>query len=373
MGLPLTHHLSRLPIAHHPALSTHHAFLALSWFMPSTVEVTRGDLIESRHVVSVAVVRADGTVHGVSGNPDLVAFWRSCAKPFQAMPLLLEGAAAAYGITDAELALACASHNGEPAHVELARTMLARSGADESALVCGPHPSINEDIARDMLARGEQLTGAHSNCSGKHAGMIATARYRRWGSDGYANPQHPLQQACLAEVARWAGLQAAAVPHATDGCGVPSFALPLRAMALAYARLGAALAGDKVEGQRTASINVAARLLGAMRTNPFLIAGTGRLDTELVAASGGRVVAKVGAEGVYCATIPELRLGLALKVEDGATRSLGPALLGLLDLVAPGFVTGLEEHRHPQVRNTLGATVGRLEARMELQRDASRG
>ena len=340
--------------------------------MASTVEVSRGDLIESRHLVSVAVMRADGSVFGVSGNPDLVAFWRSCAKPFQAMPLLLEGAAAAYGITDEELALACASHNGEPAHVDLARRMLARSGADESELVCGPHASINEDIARDMAARGEKLTRVHNNCSGKHAGMIATARYRRWGADGYARADHPLQQACLAEVARWSGLEAASIPHGTDGCGVPSFALPLRAMALAYARLGAALAGDKVPGQRAASINVAARLAGAMRANPFLIAGTGRLDTDLVAATQGRVVAKVGAEGVYCAAVPELRLGLALKVEDGATRALNPALLGLLDVVAPGVVSGLEQHRRPAVKNTLGAEVGYVEARMELQRDASR-
>ena len=339
--------------------------------MPSLVEVTRGDLVESRHVVSAAVLRADGTVLGISGNPDLVAFWRSCAKPFQAMPLLLEGAAAAYGITDEELALACASHNGEPAHVELARRMLARSGADEADLVCGPHPSINEDIARDMASRGEKLTKVHNNCSGKHAGMIATARYRRWGSDGYARADHPLQQACLAEVARWSGLEAAAIPHGTDGCGVPSFALPLRAMALAYARLGAASAGDKVAGQRAASINVAARLADAMQANPFLVAGTGRLDTDLATASQGRVIAKVGAEGVYCAAIPELRLGLALKVEDGATRCLGPALLALLDVVAPGVVSGLEPHRRPPVKNTLGATVGFVEARMELQRDAS--
>jgi len=339
--------------------------------MPSTVEVTRGDLVESRHTVSIAVMRADGTTFGSSGDPGLVSFWRSCAKPFQAMPLMLEAAAAAWGITDQELALACASHNGEPAHVELALKMLARSGASEADLVCGPHASINDDIARDMTARGATLTRAHNNCSGKHAAMIATARYRRWGSDGYARMDHPLQQACLAEVSRWAGLAESDIPHGTDGCGVPSFALPLRAMALAYARLGAAAAGDKVEGQRAASVNVAARLFAAMRGNPFLIAGTGRLDTELVPAGSNRVVAKVGAEGVYCAAIPELRLGIALKVEDGATRCLGPALLTVLDVVAPGVVSGLEEHRYPPIRNTLGEQVGRVQARVELVRDAS--
>ena len=339
--------------------------------MPSTIDIYRGDLIESRHHVSIAVVRADGTVLGTSGDPDLVAFWRSCAKPFQAMPLLLDGAAAAYGITDEELALACASHNGESRHVALARQMLSRSGSTEDDLVCGPHSSLNEDLAKDMAARGEKPTKAHNNCSGKHAGMIALSKYRKWGAEGYHRPEHPMQQAALAEVARWSGLDHADVPHATDGCGVPSFALPLRNMALAYARLGAAYAGEKVTGIRTANVNVAARLLGAMRSYPFLVAGTARLDTDLMEDCGGRVVAKVGAEGVYCAAIPEQSVGVALKVEDGATRALNPALLGVLDAVAAGVVTGLEMYRHPLIKNTLGVAVGRYDTRIELDRAAS--
>lgn len=340
--------------------------------MPSTIDVFRGDLVESRHHVSIAVVRADGSLLGSSGDPELVAFWRSCAKPFQAIPMIVDGAAEAYGFGADALALACASHNGEERHVALARQMLAASGASESDLVCGPHASISEDVAKAMQARGETPTKAHNNCSGKHAGMIALGRHAKWGSDGYATTEHPVQEACLEEVARWTGLPEAKVPHATDGCGVPSFALPLRAMALAWARLGAASAGDRIHGMPKDEQKAGVQLVEAMRAHPFLIAGTGRLDTDLIAACGGRVVAKVGAEGVYCATIPEQRLGLAIKVEDGASRCLGPALLGLLEVLSPGVADGLRDQRECVITNTLGASVGHVEPRIVLDRAASR-
>ncbi len=337
--------------------------------MPSTVLVTRGDLVESRHRVSLAVVRADGARVAASGDQGLVAFWRSCAKFFQALPLVADGAADALGIDDEELALACASHNGEDRHVAVARRLLAHAGAAMDDLVCGPHASISDDVERDRRTRGLETTRAHSNCSGKHAAMLALARHRGWSRD-YADPRHPLQRRCLEEVARWADLPVAAVPQATDGCGVPSFALPLEAMALAYARLGAAAAGDPVPAAGAATAAAARRLLAAVREHPFLLAGTGRLDTDLIRASGGRIVAKVGAEGVYCAAIPELRLGLALKVEDGASRALDPTVLALLEAVAPGFAPALEAYRAPEILNTRGATVGRVEARIELHRDA---
>jgi L-asparaginase II len=339
--------------------------------MPSTIDVYRGELIESRHHVSVAVMRADGVLTGSSGDPELTAFWRSCAKPFQGIPMIVDGAAEAWGFGSDALALACASHNGEERHVALARTMLAASGATEDDLVCGPHASLNEDVAKAMAARGEKPTRAHNNCSGKHAGMIGFARHAGWGSAGYAKPDHPLQQRCLAEVAHWCDLPVTAVPHATDGCGVPSFALPLSAMALAWSRLGAAVAGDRIHDMSTDSQKAAVRLVRSMIEHPFLVAGTARLDTDLIAASKGAIVAKVGAEGVYCAAIPEQRIGIALKVEDGANRCLGPALLGLLEVLAPGLVPPLESHRHCEIRNTLGNVVGRIEPRIILDRAAS--
>jgi L-asparaginase II len=338
--------------------------------MPSLIEVTRGDHVESRHVVHIAVARADGTLAASSGDPDIIAFWRSCAKPLQAIPSITLGAAAAYGFAGEAHALQCASHNGEARHVETARRMLAATGGSEADLVCGPHASLADEVARAMAARGEVPTRAHNNCSGKHAGMIALARHQGWGAIGYEQPGHPVQTACLTEVARWAGLAEAEVPHATDGCGVPSFVLPLRAMAAAYARLGAALRGDRVADVPDDSAQAARQLLTAVAAHPFFLAGTGRLDTEIVERTAGRVIAKIGAEGVYCAMLPDLRLGVALKVEDGATRGLSPALLGLLDLLMPGASAGLEKYRNPQIRNTVGAIVGDVEPRIELRRDA---
>src|SRR5438105_3248998 len=165
--------------------------------MPSVIQVYRGELIESQHRVSLAVVRADGGDVGTSGDPEVVAFWRSCAKPFQAIPMVAEGAAAAFGFGADALALACASHNGEERHVALARRMLAASGSSDADLVCGPHSSISEEVARAMAARGEKPTRAHNNCSGKHAGMIGLAKHKAWGAKGYADPGHPVQRQCI--------------------------------------------------------------------------------------------------------------------------------------------------------------------------------
>jgi L-asparaginase II len=334
--------------------------------MTSTVDALRGEVIESRHRVSAAVCRGDGALVVATGDPDLVTFWRSAAKFFQALPLVADGAADALGLSDEELALACASHNGEPAHVSAARRFLARSGSREEDLVCGPHPSLSEAVARAMSERGERPTRAHSNCSGKHAGMLALARWRRWDVS-YAAPAHPVQRRCLAEVSAWTGVSAPAIGLATDGCGVPSFALPLKAMAAAYARVADAAAGREValpEGRGPAM----ARVVGAVRRNPFMIAGTGRLDTLLLEATKGAVVSKVGAEGVYCAALPEPGLGLALKVEDGDARSVGPALLALLAILAPGLVHLDGELREPPIRNSLGSVVGRLVPRVSLDR-----
>jgi len=334
--------------------------------MPSEVLVYRGDLIESRHAVSCCVSRADGSLVATSGDPDLVAFWRSCAKPFQALPSVMEGAADALGAGEEEMALACASHNGEPRHVAVARGLLERSGAGVDDLVCGAHISLDEYIARAMAANGEQPTKLHNNCSGKHALMIGLARHKGWGSAGYADPEHPLQRRCLVEVAKWSGMPVTAVPHATDGCGVPSFALPLSAMALAWARLGDAAERRPVAGLDNDELRAMQLLIAAIRTHPFLIAGSRRLDTELVERTKGRIIAKVGAEGVYCAAVPQLGIGIALKVEDGATRCLAPALLGVIDLVAPAMVPRMPSYALPGIRNTLGAQVGHIEARINL-------
>ena len=332
--------------------------------MIPTVDVLRGAIVESRHRVSVAVVAADGTLVARAGDPDLVTFWRSAAKFFQAVPLLTDGAADAFGIPDAELGVACASHNGEPRHLELAAALLARASCGIEDLACGPHASLAEPVARAMAERGEKPTRLHNNCSGKHAGMLAQSRHRGWPTAGYAEARHPVQARCLEEVARWTDVPASAIGLGVDGCGVSCFALPLRAMALGYARLGARRLGGVGAAAREAAAD---RLVRAVTAEPFLIAGTARLCTEILTASGGRVVAKVGAEGVYCAALPELGLGVAVKVEDGDFRSSGPALLAVLEQLAPGGVPVAEEWREPATKNTRGMAVGRMVAHVPLR------
>jgi L-asparaginase II len=332
----------------------------------ATVDLLRGAILESRHRVSVAVTDAEGTLVACAGDPDLVTFWRSAAKFFQAMPLVVDGGAEALGITDPELGVACASHNGEARHRQLAESLLAKARCGADDLTCGPHPSLAEGVARAMAERGERPTRLHSNCSGKHAAMLVQARFRGWHTTDYADLGHPVQHRCLEEVARWTGVGERDIGTGVDGCGVLCFALPLRAMALAYARLGARRLGGDASAAREAAAD---RLVRAVTAEPFLIAGTGRFCTELLTTSGGRVIPKVGAEGVYCAALPETGLGIALKVEDGDTRSSIAALVSVLDQLAPGIASVASEWRSPPVWNTRGMVVGWMEAHVPLRTD----
>ena len=356
--------------------------------MTSIVEVLRGGIVESRHRVSVAVVDADGRLAAWSGDPDLLTYWRSCAKLVQVLPLLTDGGAAALGITDAEIAVACASHNGEPRHVEVVEGLLRKAGCTEDDLECGPHSSLAPAVARAMAERGERPRRIHSNCSGKHAGMLALARFHGWPTAEYRRAGHPVQRRLLAEAARWTDVPEEKLGQGVDGCGVVSFALPLRNMALAYARLGSlvepGVGGLRVAGgggasatthnpQPATSLSAAAdRVVRSIFADPFLVAGTGRLCTEVIAGSGGRVLAKIGADGVYCVAIPEQRLGVALKVEDGDVDSARPALLGTLEALAPGVVHVAEAFRSPVIKNTLGESVGHIAATITLERGGRR-
>jgi L-asparaginase II len=321
------------------------------------IEATRGDLVESVHRVSVAVVRGDGRLVAEAGDPSQVTFWRSAAKPFQALPLLADGAADAFGLTPPELALACASHSSEAAHLAVAAGFLRRIGATVDDLACGPHTPLSPAVAERVVREGVALTPLWSNCSGKHAGMLALARHHGWPTAGYHLPDHPVQRRILDEVARWAEVPVAAIPTATDGCTAVTFALPLTAMAGAWARFGSATTPGP------------ARLRSAMTAHPELVAGTGRLCTELMAAWQGRVLAKVGAAGVYCAALPEVGLGVALKVADGDSAAAAPALLAvlraLLARAAPerGYdLAPFEVYAESAIANTRGTTVGAVRA-----------
>jgi len=331
---------------------------------PLTLESTRSGFVESVHRVSVAVTDGEGRLVASSGEPGLVTFWRSAAKPLQALPLVADGAAERFGFGARELALSCASHSSEPVHREVAEGMLRACGCEESHLACGPHPPLSAKVAEEALRGGVALTAKWSNCSGKHSAMLALARHHGWPTQGYERLGHPVQERLLEEVCRWAGVARGELRLGVDGCTAVCFGLPLSAMATAYARLG------------TSPEPAVARLREAMWAHPELVAGTGRLCTELMAVCQGTVLAKVGAEGVYSAAIPSLGLGITLKVESGDMRCSPPALLAVLRQVLARQGTGarvalpaeaLAHHAEPVLRNTRGEATGSLRATGELR------
>ncbi len=316
------------------------------------VVVTRAGLVESTHRVHAAVVRADGHRLAQARNPDLHTWWRSCAKPFQLMPMLEDGTFDDLGWGDEELALACASHGSEPEHVLVAERMLARVGLTEDALACGPHEPLTERGARLLRESGAPPTRIHSNCSGKHSAMLARAVAHGWPVDGYQRAEHPVQDAAWHTVASWAGVPNTEIPRGVDGCGVTVFSLALHNMALAYARL--ALAAN--EGQA-----IPARIVRAMTSHPHLVGGTDRFDTLLMEAGQGRLIAKVGAEGVHSVGVIDRGIGLAIKVEDGTPRAQYPAVLACLQAIGAlpaRLPASLMTIAHQQIMNTRDEVVG---------------
>ena len=318
------------------------------------VVATRGGAVESHHRVHAAVVDADDVLMGGAGQSGRLTHWRSCAKPFQVMPLLESGGFDELQWGDDELALACASHGGEPEHVAIAQRMLSAIGLEEGDLACGPHEPLSNRGAKLLREAGDRPTRLHNNCSGKHAAMLAAARTAGWEMFGYERAGHDVQRCCLASVAKWTGMSADHIGQAVDGCGVVEFTLPLEQMARAYARLSRA---------STNGAGAAKRVVGAMKTRPFLVGGTDRFDSILIEETGGRIVAKIGAEGVHCAALLDLGLGVAVKVEDGAQRAQFPALIRLLqhlDALPAQLPPRLDEFLSRQLRNTRGETVGEI-------------
>jgi len=312
------------------------------------VAVRRGALVESVHRGRLAVCDAGGELIEAAGDPEGYVYARSSAKPFQALPLLLSGAADAFGLNDEELAVVCASHNAEEPHLAAVRSILARAGLSEEDLQSGAHPPMYAPAAAELARRGEEPKQVYGNCSGKHAGMLAICVYEGWETTRYRDPDHPLQRWILQTVARVCGLERDEILLAGDGCGLPAFAMPLRNLATGFARLatGENLPDDLAEA--------AWRIRRAMRKHPYMVAGTGRLDTDVM--RGADLVAKSGAEGVFAAGSLD-GWGLALKVSDGTTRAVSPAALAAL--ARQGVEAPQTSESHP-VHDLHGATVGSI-------------
>jgi L-asparaginase II len=341
---------------------------------PVLVEAFRGGIVESAHRGALAVLDADGTTVLALGDVQRPVFGRSAVKVLQALPLVASGAAERLKLSDEELALACASHNGEPAHVATAAAMLAKAGVDDGVLECGAHWPYREAFQRQMALAGHTPGALHNNCSGKHAGfvclgcLLAEGKPLREFLRGYVRPGHPVMREVAHALQASTGCDLARAPVGTDGCSIPTYGIALRQMALAFARMGT---GTGLGADHAAA---AKRLRTAVAHAPFMVAGTDRFDTRVMQRLGERVFCKVGAEGVYCASFPAQGLGVALKVDDGNNaRAAEVAMAALieafvvLDADEAPFMRGFSD---ATLRNWNGIEVGALRAGKTLREAA---
>jgi L-asparaginase II len=323
------------------------------------VAVRRGARVESVHHVAACVADVDGEVVLKAGTIETPVFLRSSAKPFIAAASVRAGVLERFGFGERELALMCASHNGEPGHVELVASMLERIGATVDDLACGAQTPSYEPAAAALAARGERATQLHNNCSGKHAGILALATVIGAPFEGYLEAGHPAEQLILAMCERVSDDVFEGDRLAVDGCGIPVYATTLHKAAVSFARL-ATLHG--VEDEDAIAL---ARVSAAMVSEPWYVAGTGRFDTDLMRATAGRIVSKAGAEGFHCDAILDAGLGLALKVIDGSRRAAPPATLAALDslrVLEPKARAALRQHAVAPVKNLAGRVVGEVAA-----------
>ena len=321
---------------------------------PVVAEIRRGSLIESRHRGSIAVVDADGAVVLALGSVDTLVYPRSAVKAMQALVLLESGAADRFALGDEALALACASHGGEPGHVAVVERTLAAAGLDASALACGVHWPSHAPSAQALARSGASATALHNNCSGKHAGFLCAACALGVDPRGYTDPGHAVQRAVKAVFEDLAGITIPDEHRAVDGCSVPTWAMPLSALARGFARFGS---GQGMGPERTIA---AKRLRVACAAKPWHIAGTGRFCTAVMERFGDRVFVKTGAEGVFCGAIPGAGLGVAIKVDDGAARASEVAMAGVIERFVPlddGDRAALDRLLRPPLRNWNGIEV----------------
>lgn len=336
--------------------------------MPPKVlaKVIRGNTVESVHRGHLIVIDGHGETVLALGDPNAVTYFRSASKPFQALPCITSGAADEFHFSEEEVALACASHSGEPRHVRIAGLMLERTGLNEAHLHCGAHLPFSEKESERMLRAGEYATQLHNNCSGKHAAMLALAKHLNADLNTYELIDNPVQQTILETVARFCEIPVTDIKLGIDGCVAPNFALPLMNMARGFMNLMRPDAFD----QETRS--ACARIVSAMVKFPELIGGSERLDTMLMQAASGRIISKVGADGVWlCGVLPGEQhasgLSIALKIEDGDDHRARPVVavavlkqLGILQKDA------LQELSPMPLKNRRGDRVGEVRAEVNL-------
>ena len=339
---------------------------------PVVARVRRGEHGESSHRGDAAVVDETGRLIGSCGDPGLSTFLRSAAKPFQALPLLEAGGAEEFGLHARDIALICASHGGEPRHVQGAWRLLARGGFSPKDLVCGPHLPMNAAAARVLLSRGERPTRLHNNCSGKHAGLLLACRLLGLPARGYWRGDHPLQRRIRRRISDLTSFPESRMDAAVDGCGLVVYRIPLSALALGYARLMSAA----VPGETAAQAQARSRIVAAMWAAPGMVAGSRFFTTELLQAGAGRWIGKEGAEGVYAVGVRGGRrgrpaCGVALKIEDGSSRARPAVTIEILremGWMSRATRRKLEAFAEPAIVNAAGATVGSIEPELPIIR-----
>jgi L-asparaginase II len=321
---------------------------------------TRAGKVESRHHADVAVVDVTGKMAWEFGDGNRPMFWRSAAKPFQVLPLIEQGGIDKFALTDEEVAFMVSSHSGESEHINLAHSVLQKIGLAVDTLACGPAKPMSSKMVKELIVQQLPFQAVHNACSGKHSGMLALAQLLEIDFNGYTELEHPVQQIMHQVVADSANLKKGEVDTGIDGCGVPVFYLPLYNMAWAYARLAKPEEGQW--GRREAAVRL---IRDAMLAHPQVVAGSKRFDTVLMNVTKGRILAKIGAEAVYClASVPD-GLGVSFKIDDGSYRAITPAgiaILKKLDLLSSAEYQRLIEYFPPVLKNHRGDVIGTVEA-----------
>ncbi len=330
---------------------------------PVLVEVTRGGLVESRHRGAVAIIDADGAVVQSIGDIERPVFPRSAIKALQALPLVESGAADKFSLSDREIALACSSHAAEPGHIATVNSMLAKIGLDYSALECGCHRPTNEKASLAIAEQRQSPLASHNNCSGKHAGFLCLACYMGVDHAGYIRRDHAVQREVHGALEAMTGAAHGEDICGTDGCSIPTYAVPLKSMALGFAKFATGIGLEPVRAKASK------RIFKACVENPWYVAGTDRAGTRIMEAGKGRVLVKTGAEGVYCAAIPELGLGVAIKCDDGTTRAAETIVATVIANLLPKSDAEGEAIRaigHQTLKNRNNINVGEVRATNNL-------
>lgn len=321
---------------------------------------TRGGKVESRHYADVAVVDVTGKMVWEMGDGNRPMFWRSAAKPFQVLPLVEQGGMDKFGLTEEEVAFMVSSHSGEREHVDLAYSVLKKISLSIDDLACGAAKPMSSKMVKELMVQQLPYQVVHNACSGKHSGMLALAQMLQIDPVGYTQLTHPVQQIMHQAVADCANLSKEEVDTGIDGCGVPVFYLPLYNMAWAYARLAKPEQGQW--GERESSIRL---IRNAMLAHPQVVAGSKRFDTVLMNVTKGRILAKIGAEAVYCLASVADGIGVSFKIDDGSYRAITPAgiaILKKLDLLSTSEYQTLIETFPPILKNHRGDVIGTVEA-----------